>query len=126
MFESVEGALKFTTELRAGQLAHLYAFLNDEELSFELNTTFTGLQWDGSEYESLVGDINTLVLHMRESMPEFGLTGRLRVQDDSVWLLEVNDDGFVCRKDIPQDPVVVCPHCNTSFILEPQKADADG
>ena len=107
MFESVEGELKFTTELRANQLAHLYALLNDTEAPFELNDTFSGIKWDDSEYENLVEELNDVISSMREAMHEFGLTGRLRVHEDMVWLLEIGDDGLAYRKDIEQDPVVI-------------------
>lgn len=120
MFE-VEGELKFTTELRAGQLAYLKTFCTDDGLCLELNDTFSGLQWDGSECESLADEINQVTAYMRNSLPEFGLTGRLRIQDGTVWLVEIGDEGIAYRKDIEEGTFITCPHCHQSISLDSQK-----
>lgn len=121
-----EGELRFTTELRASQLAMLSTILGEDcrehpefgapgltHIDFELNADFSGIQWNGAEKSyDMVEKANLIIRLMRDKWPEFGLVGTMRAQGEDFsdrWLLDVRDGGVARRVDLLLESV--CPHC---------------
>lgn len=134
-----EGELKFTTDLKASELAELSKFLGADcrehpewgasELSYidlELTDDFSGLKWDGSEktYE-LVEKINLVIENMQKKYPDFGLTGELLAQGEEVgdiWKLSM-ENNIAHQREIKFESkkLITCPHCEEKFFLEDDK-----
>ena len=127
------GELRFTTELTASQLATLGQLFGCDcrehpeweppkyatYIDLQFTRDFGGVKFDGSEKSSLSEDmINMLVRLMRQTMPEFGLTGELKAQGEDIgdryYLRMVNG---VCGR-IPiaaSGQKVTCPECEHVF-----------
>ena len=128
-----EGELKFTTELRASELAFVRKVLEDTEtyssemvyLDLELNDDFSGVCWsqDRTPPPVMVRGINALIRAVRQRLPEFGLTGRLLAHGDvpsDRWLIAIGGDGFAQEMaiDCPSKEMITCPHCHATFTLD--------
>ena len=135
-----EGELKFRRELTASELAHLNKFLGadvrdlgDDDASsryggywyhidLELLDDFSGLRWDNSEKTGDMSSIvNYLIDKMRETVPDFALTGTMRAtgQDfDDRWVLEWQNGKAVHSDMVLTGRVIECPHCEEKFRLE--------
>ena len=128
-----DGEFRFTTELTASQLATLGVFFGQDcrehpewkppkyatYIDLEYTKDFGGIKHDRSEKSSLDEEmVNMLVRLMRQTVPEFGLTGELKAQgediDDRYFLRMVNG---VCGR-IPiaaSGQKVTCPECEHVF-----------
>jgi hypothetical protein len=122
---NIEGELKFTADLRATQLAIVHRVL--EEYAFELNEEFSGIQWDwdGALMGDEISQINAILSDVRAQLPEFGMTGRLLIQDaQSRWLLEIGEDGLAHRVELPDPSRITCPYCQRSFPASSHTVDS--
>lgn len=135
-----KGAVKFTRELTARELAYLKGmFWLDEDdfekggyivpaerphyIQYELTEDFDGIQWDGSEkFYKAVEAMNFIIVNMKAKFPDFGLTGRMTAQGeefDDRWELVIGEDGMAHEvRTPPAGTVVKCPHCEEKFVLD--------
>ena len=129
-----DGEFRFTTELTGSQLATLGRFFGCDcreypeweppryatYIDLAFTTDFGGIEHDGSEKSSLSADmVNMLIRLMRQTMPEFGLTGELLAQGEDI------DDRYYLRIDMyarcVKIPIVAtgqkvkCPQCEHVF-----------
>jgi hypothetical protein len=135
-----KGELRFTRELTGKELAAVSNMLGEDcrdhpewgtgdSLSYidlELTNDFGGLKWDGSEKTyDLEKKVNVLIKQVRKEVPDFGLTGSLLAQGESVddrWALVIGENGFATRQEVAlSGKVVTCPHCDEKFVLEEAK-----
>jgi hypothetical protein len=130
-----KGELKFTRELKGSELAKLKTILGEDcrehpdwktknlyYIDLELTDNFDGLQHDGAEktYE-MVELVNTVIKVMRETVPDFNLTGQLHAQGedfDDRWTLEMVNGKATKRKIALTGKIIECPHCEEKFELE--------
>jgi len=89
-------------------------------MNIKLTDDFTGVEWNGAEKTySMEKLVNVLICEMRKQWPDFGLTGSMAAQGEGVedrWTLEIGDDGFARRVDLPlTGTIVTCPHCKARF-----------
>ena len=120
-----DGELLFADELIASQLAALKSMCGEDcrehpewsvtsltYIDLELNTDFTGLQWDGSEKTyDLVEKVNLVLTQMRKRWPNFSLKGQLKAQGEDFqdrWLLTIGTNGFAQRVDVALKDRIVC------------------
>jgi hypothetical protein len=133
---SFKGELRFTSEPTAKQLAALSAMFGEDcrdhpewdakglyYVDLELNDDFTGIRWNGAEKTyGLEQIVNVVIRQMRKQWPDFGLTGSLLAQGESLedrWALHIGEDGFASKQAIAiTGQRVTCPHCESTFILE--------
>lgn len=131
------GVLKFTSELRASELAHLQMVLGidirdraNRDLGFtldgndsyfvklELTDDFSGIQWTGEgKTYGMAAQVNAVIDWMRRIKPDFGLEGELEAQGDDVddhWFLRIKDGRAVEEKAVLVGAVYRCPNCGHS------------
>lgn len=131
--------LKFTTDLKASELAELSKFLGEDcrehpewggsgltYIDLELTKDFTGLKWNGAEKTyDLVAKVNLVIGKMKEKYPDFGLTGELTAQGEEVgdiWKLSIENNIAYERKiQFENKKLITCPHCEEEFFLEEDK-----
>lgn len=131
-----KGSLLFTQEATGQQLKALKAMMEEDcrehpewgaskEASYidlELNDDFSGLQWNGAEKtRAMVECVNIILNEMRKQWPDFGLTGTLVAQGESLedrWALTI-ENGVALKKDIHIAGIrAECPNCAHKFIIE--------
>ena len=130
------GTLQFTKELTASQLATLNKMLGEDcrdhpewgvkdlyYIDLELTEDFTGIKWNEAEKTyDLDQLVNVVIREMRKICPDFGLSGTLLAQGESIndrWALTIASDGFAVKRPIAiKGKVVECPHCGEHFELE--------
>ncbi len=131
-----KGELRFTSELNAKQLAALNAFFGEDcrdhkdwdatglyYVDLELSEDFGGIKWNGAEKTSDLDEIvNVIIRNMRNTWPDFGLTGKMIAQGEDIedrWILAIGKDGFAERLPMAiSGKKITCPHCEKPFILE--------
>jgi hypothetical protein len=134
------GELKFIREATSPQLGTLNAMLDEDcrdhpewvapdlyTIDLELTDQLDGLRWNGAEKTYDLDKLVNVVLRlMRETWPDFGLTGQLQAQGEDVgdrWALVIGEDGWAAKlKYAPTGKVVRCPHCDEAFTLEEAQA----
>jgi hypothetical protein len=127
------GELKFTTELRASELAYLRSILGEDArdhrewnagdltyIDLELTDAFDGIRWNGSEKTyGMVEAVNLITRLMRERAPEFRLEGSLLAQgedSDDRWMLVMDASGVASKDEIRlTGERVECPNCGHTF-----------
>jgi hypothetical protein len=137
------GALKFTRELKASEIAHLNTILGVDfrhtpevgqdflaiapsQYSIDLKFTqnYDGLEWDGSEKSySMLEQVNFVINYMRATLsPDFGVKGRMDAQGEDIddrWAIIIGDDGGANRIDIKHSGrKVQCPNCEEYFYID--------
>lgn len=137
-----KGALRFTEELTASQLAEVSKFLGEDcrihpewevglsnvggdlyYIDLELTEDFSGLRWNGIEKTySLDKLVNVVIVNMRKLYPSFGLEGFMTAQGDEAgdrWTLVIQEDGLAHHVDTPPagEPLT-CPRCEERFYME--------
>lgn len=131
-----KGELKVAEELTASQIVKLNSMFGEDcrdhpewgaedlyYIDLELNETFSGIRWNGSEKTyDLDKLVNVVITEMRKEFPDFALSGELLAQGEAIidrWQLYIGDDGFAHRRDVViAGRKYVCPHCEEEFILE--------
>jgi len=131
------GELKFTTELTASQLAKVQSFMEEDcrdhpewegthdlyGIDLALLNDFSGIKWSGMEKTySMERLVNVVILNMRKTCPDFGLTGFLAAQGEDFhdrWELRIGEDGLAYKHERPiVGQKIVCPFCEGTFTLE--------
>ena len=130
---SFKGELKFTTELKASQIAKVESFMGEdcrrhpewkgsEELTWinlELLHDYSGIKWDESEKSyDMVAKVNMIIRNMQDFMPEFGLEGKMIAQGEDIedrWELVMIDNQASARKFPHTGQKITCPHCEEGF-----------
>jgi len=124
------GALRFNKRQSAKQLSCIKQILGQDcrehpewgvkNLAFidlTLTSDNSGIMWDGSEKTYQMPElVNTVILLMRKLFPDFGLTGVMTAQGDTVgdyWELYISDDGYAKRRDfVFEGKIITCPRCS--------------
>lgn len=130
------GVLKFKEDPSIQQLRDLQNILGEDirehkdwavdqsafcsYIDLEVTEDFDGIRWDGSEKSYGMWEcVNVVIREMRKKWPEFGLAGSLIAQgedSDDQWLLEINDEGWAIKRDVPPIGIKVrCPSCGHKF-----------
>jgi len=136
------GALEFTHELKASEIAHLSKilgidfreapqnlgrdFLTQDLGQYAIDLKFTkdysGLEWDGHEKsEAMANQVEFVIAYMRDTFSDFGLKGQMKAQGEDVddtWVLHM-ENGKVITTPIPHiGEKIQCPHCGEYFYPE--------
>ena len=127
-----KGSLLFVTKPTVDQIAALSTMFEDSwqrgvegapgYLQFKVTKKMDGIEWDGNEkfYES-IACVNFVVDKMRETWPDFGLTGEMEAQGDDLddhWYLRIEKGVAVKVPIAPKGIKVKCPECRHSFRIE--------
>jgi hypothetical protein len=117
---SFKGELRFTSEPTAKQLAALKAICGEDcrdhpewegseglyYVDLELTDDFSGIRWNGAEKTyGLERIVNVVLAEMRKQWPDFGLTGSLLAQGESLedrWALHMGADLPRRQYSLPQ------------------------
>lgn len=135
------GALFFTRELMASELAILRNFLDvdcrdhpeweyDKDKSdltyidLNFNDDFTGLCWNEAEKSyDMVAKINLVIRNVKKKIPDFELRGVMYARGEEVgdvWKIVFDETGKAVSKEIPledDEEVLTCPNCENRFCL---------
>jgi len=131
-----KGILTFKPELKASQLAYLKTILGEDcgdhpewetngdlcYIDLALTDDFSGLQWSGAEKTYDMDKlVNVVIRLMKARWPDFELDGKFMAKGEDIedrWELLI-EGGHATRRDIViVGQRIVCPHCESSFILE--------
>jgi hypothetical protein len=110
------GKLYFKHPLTQGEEAKLQTFMGEDcrehpewgrtdltWIDLKISDEFDGLEWDGSEKTyDLEEKINLILAQMKETFPDFGLTGNLLAQGEDLhdrWILKIVN-GVAVREDV--------------------------
>jgi len=134
-----KGTLKFTTELTAGQLAHLKGMCDEDfrdhpewespdETGFyyvdiKITDDFSGIAWQDETEKTynMVGIVNFVIAEMKKIVSDFGLEGELQAQGEDVedrWILKMVDGKAVKIENPLEGQKITCPHCDEAFYWE--------
>lgn len=130
------GKLSFTRPLTSEQKTYLNTILGERcvnhpewnaphlryGVDLKLLDDESGLKWNGAEKTYDMDQIVQLVIRlMQEKFPDFGLTGKLIAQGESIddlWQLYI-ENGEVKTKDLAiEGKEIECPHCHRTFVYD--------
>lgn len=129
------GKLSIYPELTSSQIVSLKKILGEDcrdhpewdagdltYIDLQFTDEMDALEWDGSEktYE-LVEKVNLVIKLMRQTVPNFTLSGELFAEGEShddKWFLRMVDNKAITVAYVPKGKIVVCPHCDKSFEVE--------
>jgi len=131
------GELKFTSEPTVAVLRDLRKFFGEDcrdhkewnppqyasYIDLELTDEMDGIRWNGNEKTSpMDGLVNVVLTQMRKTHPDFGLSGQMLAQGESIedrWICAIGEDGMAHHMAITiKGQKVECPHCKRHFMLE--------
>ena len=131
-----KGEFKFTSELKATELAHLSSFLNEDcrdhpewnaeidnyYVSLSLSDNFSGIEWSGMEKTyNMPQIINFIIVEMSKVKPNFGLKGKMAAQGediDDIYEIVI-ENGEAVQHDLkPTGRKIQCPHCDEYFYID--------
>jgi hypothetical protein len=133
-----KGVMKFTTELRATELAYLRSLFDEDIrehpewpkellptmecwIKLELTPDFSGLQWSGAEKTYGMEELlNFIIGMMQKRIPNFGLEGQMVAQGEDIddrYTIGIQDGRAVRQEIVIEGTKITCPHCEGEFYL---------
>lgn len=131
------GELKFSEELKAGQLAFLNTILGEDcrdhpewdvekdlyGIDLDLLEDFSGLVWNGAEKTYDMDKlIETVIKVMRTRWPKFSMDGKLLAQGEDIddrYEIHVNGERVEIKNVVIEGTKITCPHCEEQFVYNP-------